>query len=61
MNTFNISQENWDTIIDYARIAYDEYKAEIGGMAIMMKDSDGNWNVMRPVYKRSRIYATRTS
>ena len=38
MNEFNISQENWDKIIDYARIAYDNYKSEIGGMAIVTKD-----------------------
>tara|TARA_R110002020_G_scaffold249703_2_gene463679 strand:- start:27643 stop:28542 length:900 start_codon:yes stop_codon:yes gene_type:complete len=61
MNEFKISQENWDKIIDYARIAYNEYKAEIGGMAIMMKDDEGDWHVMRPVILKQEISAANTS
>ena len=60
MNEFNISQENWDKIIDYARIAYDNYRSEIGGMAIMMKDNDGDWNVMRPVILKQEISSSNT-
>ena len=61
MNEFNISQENWDKIIDYARIAYDKHKSEIGGMALMMKDHEGNWHVMRPVILKQEISASNTS
>jgi len=61
MNEFNISQENWDKIIDYARIAYDKHKAEIGGMAIMMKDTEGNWHVEKPVILKQEISMSNTS
>ena len=61
MNEFNISQENWDKIIDYARIAYDNYKAEIGGMAIMMQDKDGDWHAERPVILKQEISMSNTS
>jgi len=30
----------WDKIISYARSAYDQFKAEIGGMAIVHKEDD---------------------
>ena len=61
MNEFNISQKNWDTIIDYARVAYDKHKSEIGGMACMVKDKDGNWHVERPVILKQEISAANTS
>ena len=61
MNEFNISQENWDKIIDYARIAYDNHKAEIGGMAIMMQDKDGDWHAERPVILKQEISMSNTS
>jgi hypothetical protein len=61
MNEFNISQENWDKIIDYARIAYDKYKSEIGGMAIVTKDPEGNWHVEDPVILKQEISRANTS
>ena len=61
MNEFNISQENWDKIIDYARIAYDDYKSEIGGMATVIKDPEGNWHVEEPVILKQEISGANTS
>ena len=61
MNNFNISQKNWDKIIDYARIAYEKYKAEIGGMAMMVKDNEGDWSVQSPVILKQEISASNTS
>ena len=61
MNEFNISQENWDKIIDYARIAYDKHRAEIGGMAVMMQDKDGDWHAERPVILKQEISMSNTS
>ena len=52
----------WNKIIDYARIAYDEFKSEIGGMAIIYrkKDSD-NWSIERPVILKQEISGSNTS
>ena len=61
MNEFNISQEHWDTIIDYARIAYDKYKSEICGMALIVKDDGGNWHVEDPVILKQEISTANTS
>ena len=62
MNKFYIRRMIWNKIIDYARIAYDEFKSEIGGMAIIYrkKDSD-NWSIERPVILKQEISGSNTS
>ena len=61
MNKFHIKRETWNTIIDYARIAYNEYKSEIGGMSIIYKDNDSDWTIARPVILKQEISASNTS
>ena len=48
-NAFYISQNNWNKIINYAGIAYDKFKAEIGGMSVMIEDNEGDWELKDPV------------
>ena len=46
MNNYYIKREVWDKIIAYADIAHDEWGAEIGGMALMIKDNnDGSQTI----------------
>ena len=61
MNSFYIKRETWNKIIDYAKIAYQEYKAEIGGMSIIYKDKEGDWIVERPVILKQEISGSNTS
>ena len=55
MAEVTISQKNWDTIIDYAHAAYHLWKTEIGGMAIVYKDKDGDYVVDEPVILKQEI------
>ena len=52
---YYISQKSWDKIIHYARAAYNELKAEIGGMSICYKDKDGDWIVDDPVILKQEV------
>ena len=53
---FTISKANWDQIINYAQCAYDEFKSEIGGMSIMVRN--GNiWELQDPVILKQEISA----
>jgi hypothetical protein len=54
-NEVNISQENWDKIINYAQAAYDLWKTEIGGMAIVYKDDSGDYIVDNPVILKQEV------
>ena len=59
-NEFYISQNNWNKIISYAGISYDEYKAEIGGMSVMVEDQDGDWELKDPVILKQIVTAGNT-
>ena len=43
---YYISPKDYNTIINYARAAYDEHKCEIGGMSVCYQDEDGDWVIM---------------
>ena len=64
MDNYNISKENWDKIIGYASVAYEKYKSEIGGMAVMCRyynnDNEGRWFLERPVILKQEISAGNT-
>ena len=59
-NAFYISQSNWNKIINYAGIAYDEFKSEIGGMSVMVEDPEGDWELKDPVILKQVITAANT-
>ena len=42
-NLFSIKENNWYKIISWAKIAYDEDKNEISGLATAVPDKDGNY------------------
>ena len=46
---FYISKENWDKIINYARAREEQKGHEIGGMAVIIKDDEGDYIVEEPV------------
>ena len=52
---FYIAKTAWNKIIGYAQHAYDEHKSEIGGMSIVKKDKDGDWEVKLPVILKQEI------
>ena len=64
MDNYNISKENWDKIIGYAAVAYEKYRSEIGGMALMCKyydnDNEGRWFLERPTILKQEISASNT-
>ena len=53
-----ILRECWDKIINYAKAAYETEKCEIGGMAVVTKDKDGDWIIENPVILKQEIGAT---
>tara|TARA_R110002020_G_scaffold318615_1_gene534259 strand:+ start:61 stop:981 length:921 start_codon:yes stop_codon:yes gene_type:complete len=55
MAEVTISQGNWDKIIDYAYTAYDLWKTEIGGMAIVYKNKTGDYVVEEPVILKQEV------
>ncbi|QDP47219.1 MAG: hypothetical protein GOVbin655_53 [Prokaryotic dsDNA virus sp.] len=61
MNNYYIKREVWDKIIAYADIAHDEWGAEIGGMALMIKDNNDDWHVHRPKILKQEVSAANTS
>ena len=55
---YYISPKDYNTIINYARAAYDEHKCEIGGMAVCLEDKDGDWIILDPVILKQEISAS---
>jgi len=37
----DISQKDWDKIINYSKLAYEEYKSEIAGMLLLVETKEG--------------------
>ena len=56
-----ISKKNWETILNYSKSSYNQFKAEIGGMAIMIKDNDDDWVLKEPVILKQAVTAGSTS
>jgi len=52
---YYISKKDYDTIINYAQVAYDTMKSEIGGMSICYQDKDGDWIVTDPVIIKQEV------
>ena len=54
----SINKKNLNKIIHYAQAAYEEHKAEIGGMAVCVKDEDNEWIIQDPVILKQEITGT---
>jgi hypothetical protein len=52
---FYIEKRAWDKIIGYAECAYDTHKSEIGGMAVVVRDKDDDWEIKHPVILKQEI------
>ena len=60
MPEFYIEKKDWDKVISYAQAAWDEHNSEIGGMMVVVKDTDGDWSIQDPVIMKQRISAGNT-
>jgi len=54
MSEFNMSGKDWDKIINYAHIAWEEDKSEIGGMMIATKEN-GEFLLSDPVILKQKV------
>ena len=54
---FYISEKDWKKIQNYAQVAYDDSKSEIGGMLVAIEDEDGDWELKDPVILKQQISA----
>ena len=63
MNGINVSinKKNLNKIIHYAQAAYEEHKAEIGGMAVCVKNEDNEWIIENPIILKQEITGTNCS
>jgi len=52
-----IEEKHWNTIINYAKCAEDVLKSEIGGMAVVIEDKDGDWEITDPVIMKQEVTA----
>ena len=57
---FYVSEKNWNKILGYAEEAYGTEKSEIGGMSVMVKDKDDDWELQDPVILEQEISAGNT-
>ena len=57
---FFVSEKNWNKILGYAEEAYETEKSEIGGMSVMVKDKDDDWELQDPVILQQEISAGNT-
>ena len=50
-----ISRENWRKIINYAESAYRQFKTEIGGMSVCIRNKDDDWVIHDPVILKQDV------
>jgi len=53
--SFYTSEANWQKLHDYAQVAYDKHRSEIGGMLVAVEDEDGDWILQDPVILKQEI------
>ncbi len=57
---FYITEKNWNKVLGYAEEAYKTHKSEIGGMSVMVKDKDNDWELQYPAILQQEISAGNT-
>ena len=55
-----ITQSNWNKIQSYCHSAYEQFKSEIGGMAICVERGENEWEIIDPVILKQKVTATNT-
>ena len=53
--TFSITEKTFDKILNYAHHAKNEFQSEIGGMCVVLKDEDGDYELVDPVILKQTI------
>ena len=54
---FWIKQEDWDTVIAYAKSSHKQFKAEIGGQMVVVQDDVGDYIIKHPVILKQSVSA----
>ena len=54
---FYISRTDFDKVIQYATAAYNEFKSEIAGMMVVLKDDEGDFIIQDPMILKQTISA----
>jgi len=57
---FYVTEKTWNKILGYAEEAYNKHKSEIGGMSVVVKDKDGDWELQSPVILEQEISSGNT-
>ena len=52
---FSIKEKTFDKILSYAHYAKDKFKSEIGGMCVVLKDEEGDYELVDPVILKQTI------
>ena len=55
-----ISRKHWNKIINYSSSAYNQFKTEIGGMAVCCENKEGNWVIHDPVILKQEVTGSNT-
>tara|TARA_R110002020_G_scaffold318457_3_gene534117 strand:+ start:1058 stop:1939 length:882 start_codon:yes stop_codon:yes gene_type:complete len=50
-----ITENDWNKLLNYAQCAYEEFGTEIGGMAEMVPDKDGDMWIKRPTILKQSV------
>ena len=57
---FYVTEKTWNKILGYAEEAYNKHKSEIGGMSVVVKDKDGDWELQSPIILEQEISSGNT-
>tara|TARA_R100000664_G_C2742705_1_gene130925 strand:+ start:312 stop:1166 length:855 start_codon:yes stop_codon:yes gene_type:complete len=60
MSKFKMDSQDWDKIIMYAKVAWEEDQSEIGGMLIASKNNDGDFVLSEPVILKQQVSGSNT-
>ena len=50
-----IEEKSWNKLLNYAKSAVEEFSAEIGGMALLEQDDEGDWWITDPVILKQEV------
>lgn len=60
-NCFYIEFKHWAKLLGYAKAAYQEYKAEIGGMMVLTRNTNGDYLLSHPTILKQSVSAGSTT
>ncbi len=50
-----IEEKSWNKLLNYSRSAVKQFSAEIGGMALLEQDEDGDWWIVEPTILKQTV------